>query len=400
MDQIDLRTAVMLPTIFFGVAFFSEVIFAQQPIKQFDVPNTANSLRAYNKLFFVQVGAFRSKENAMQLQKKWQALDHHTVHIKPAGNYYRVRIGPMSGKEVARFKSKHRGDKSYFSSVFVLNDYSSQINRKSIIKSVSSSSIAPQIITQQHNNLSPMPIKREVSRYNDNWYLGVDVGQLKSTINSVTSVNNGSNFTTPYNHDIYTLNAHKPIVLAVEGGQYWQQDNRWFPTYYLGLRYQHLFSSNVKGSVTQYSLPSTLNYNYTWSVSTEVLSAYTKIDLVSLGPIMPYVNVGVGASLNRSGSYKESALSGVTPRISPNYAAGSQPSFTYDVGAGIDVALKPNLIFALGYDYQNLGALRSGSGQSTWSGERLNAGQLRVNTFLLGITYLFDVIDKPKNLKR
>lgn len=384
MDKIDLRTVVMLPTLFLLAACLSEPVCAQQSTNQFDQPNLGTAFKAYDKLFFMQLGAFRSKENAMHLQKKWQALDHYPVHIKQAGNYYRVRIGPMSGKEVAQFKSKHRGDKSYFSS---------RLNRKAVInKSVLSPSIhLPIRVTQQHDNRSSTPLMSVDNSYNGHWYLGVDVGQLTSTMNSVTTVNNGSNFTPPYNHDIYTLNAHKPIVLAVEGGQSWRQDNRWFPNYYLGLRYQHLFSSNVKGSVTQYSLPSTLNYNYTWSVSTDVLSAYTKLDLVTLGPIMPYVNVGVGASFNRSGTYKEAALPGVTPRISPNYAAGTQSSFAYDVGAGLDVALKPNVVFALGYDYQNLGALRSGSGQSTWSGERLSAGQLSVNTFLLGITYLFDV---------
>ena len=204
-------------------------------------------------------------------------------------------------------------------------------------------------------------------------------------------VNNGSLYDEPEDFDRYSLNGPKPILIAAEAGRSWQQERYWLPKYSLGLRYQHLFANTIDGTITQYSLPSKVNYNYTWSVSSDVLSAYTKLDLLTLGPIMPYVNAGLGMSFNRSGAYNEYAASDVTSRVSPDYASCTQSNFAYDLGLGIDAVIRPNIVFSLGYDYQQLGAISSGPGQTTWSGARLNAGTLSTNTLLLGLTYLFDI---------
>lgn len=105
---------------------------------------------------------------------------------------------------------------------------------------------------------------------------------------------------------------------------------------------------------------------------------------------MPYLNGGVGISNNQTNAYKESAFSGVTPRISPNFASQSNSTFAYNLGAGLDIALGPHHFISLGYDYQNFGTFSSGPGKGAeWSSQHLNLGTIKANTLLLGYTHLF-----------
>lgn len=49
----------------------------------------------------------------------------------------------------------------------------------------------------------------------------------------------------------------------------------------------------------------------------------------------------------------------------------------------------PQFIISVGYIYQDLGPVSSGTRVETWSGRSLNAGSYRSNEVLVTATYLF-----------
>lgn len=224
------------------------------------------------------------------------------------------------------------------------------------------------------------------------WFLAGDAGLLwSSSLNNVT-VNNGSLFPPPQNLDIYTARTgSNDAMLALWGGYRWcQGEHPFFPALSLALRYEYVFSRTLNGNVIQYSLPEFNNYTYSLKANADVLSLYSKWDLFQFGKFSPYVDGGLGASFIHGYGYQESALPGVTPRISPAFASHSRTEFAYNFGVGLDVFWIPQIIMSIGYDFQFLGNLSSGVGQGPWSNAKLNIGRYGANTALISFTYLMD----------
>ena len=326
--------------------------------------------------YFVQVGAFVSKDLAYKLKTKLTASTDYPISIHIVGKYYSVVIGPMPS-----------------------------INAVHAIGGVRAAEVvrrAPEVATQtptyrrQISNVKkPSPLKQipSVSSINveNNWFVAANVGAMRTSTKNRMTVQNDSGFPPPSDVDQYSVTTQpKPVVLDFRAGRRWQRDEQWLPAYALALRYQHLFTSNVKGNVTQYSLPEFDNYYYHWGVGADIVSLYSKINLTQYGRVMPYVDAGLGVSLNHSLSYREKAFTGVTPRISPAFGSGTSTELSYNVGAGVDIVLTPKLLASIGYDYQQFGNMSSGNGQSTWSREHLSLGTPTSNMALLGITYLID----------
>lgn len=235
------------------------------------------------------------------------------------------------------------------------------------------------------------------------WYVSADIGAAWSDANGSMTVNNGSNFPPPANVDLYSIaSGDARALLGISAGYRWQRNEQTLPSYSLALRYQHLFTQPIKGTIDQYSLPQFNNYSYSWGIEADVISLYSKIDLMNYKNLMPYVDVGLGVSFNQSTTYQETAFVNVTPRISPAFVSHTRAQFAYNVGAGLDYQIRPQVIVSLGYEYQSFGRVSSGSGQTTWSGTYLNLGNSATNTLLFGATYLFDgqlLLNQDKGLK-
>jgi len=224
----------------------------------------------------------------------------------------------------------------------------------------------------------------------DGWFVGAQLGQLWSSLSDGLTVNNGSPYSPPYNLDSYSLHSNQQSALALMGGYKWFSEREWIPAYTFGIRYQHFFSSNVMGSITQYSLPQFLNYDYSWAISTHVLGLNSKIDLFQYARFTPFFDVGIGIDSIQTSRYRERALPGVTSRLTPGFSNHTQNNLAYNVGAGVDYALKEHILLSLGYDYEYLGDFNSGVGLSTWSAQRLHAGHYKGNMLSLGVTYYFE----------
>lgn len=222
------------------------------------------------------------------------------------------------------------------------------------------------------------------------WYLTVGGGEQYPQFPSSMTVNNNSDFEPPYNQDIYdTKQRHQPFFL-ISAGKRWVRKSHWFPSYSLGLQFQHAFTQDIGGTVTQYSDPEFTNYTYQWNLYSNELLAVGKMNLFSIGRVSPYVSAGIGGVVNTTDNYTESALPGVTaPRTSPGFADESNLQFAYQLGAGVDLQMNKQMLFTIGYLYQDLGEAKSGSGASSWSNRSLDLGTVKTNSVFLALTYLF-----------
>ena len=220
----------------------------------------------------------------------------------------------------------------------------------------------------------------------NSWFIGAGVG--RSWINlkkSSTTVPNGSFVPPPSDQDTYTIKNPSPQTPAqVNVGYRWHQDKKFLPYYSLFVQYRHYYSTEIKGNIYQYSLPGFENYDYRIKYSADLFSLNGKLNLFEYKRMLPYVSAGIGAIYNSLGSYNESALAGVTARISPDYS-NSHSNLALTVGAGIDFKFSKNIWATLGYEFVTQNAVKSGNGVGSWSSTYLNFGRANMNTVFLNI---------------
>ncbi|AWN74053.1 hypothetical protein LEAN103870_17395 [Legionella anisa] len=222
-----------------------------------------------------------------------------------------------------------------------------------------------------------------------NWFISLGGGAQFPDLNSHMNINNGSGFPEPFDQDRYSITNDNGGVIAASAGHRWQNNNFWFPSYSLSIFWQYFFKTHINGEITLYSLPEFTNYNYNFDFVSNLLLASGKINLFQYGIFSPYINGGIGSSFNNISKYSEEAFSGVTPRVSPGFRNSNTSEFAYNVGAGLDMQILPQLILSVGYIYQDLGPISSGNGVDTWAEQSLNPGSYRSNEVLVTATYLF-----------
>lgn len=357
--------------------------------------------------YFIQAGSFRSASYANTLKHQLASRTHYPVQIKSSGSNHTVRIGPFTSvAEVHSFASGKPIPKMTHTAPRPIAKAAPALQR--------SHKKPMPVRSAQHSHSSPPPVinfssgvtakpgvmtkKVVIANGNATWYVGMNAGLIQTKMSKANlTVPNGSDFPPPENVDQYSLKQHRPAIVDLQAGRRWQRNQPWLPSYAIGFRYQHLFTKNIEGTVTQYSLPEFTNYNYRWGVGADTLSLYSKINVVQYARFMPYVDLGIGVSNTQSKTYDETALGDVTPRFSPDYAAKRKAQLTYNLGAGLDFILTPNILISAGYAYQSFGKLSSGAGQGPdWSGTHLSLGHLNTNAGLIGFTYLFETT-KPNS---
>ncbi|QMT60009.1 outer membrane protein [Legionella sp. PC997] len=237
-------------------------------------------------------------------------------------------------------------------------------------------------------------LHHSLSNAQGSWFISLGGGAQFPELNSHTKVNNGSGFPAPYSADRYSIRDNNGGVVAVSAGRRWQNESIWFPSYSLSIFWQYFFTTHISGEITQYSLPQFTNYKYNLDFTSNLLLASGKINVMRYGIFSPFINGGIGSSFNNASNYNESAFAGVTPRVSPEFRNSNTSEFAYNIGAGVDVQLLPQLFLSVGYIFQDLGPLASGNGVNTWTGESLTLGSYRTNEVLITATYLFG---KEKN---
>ncbi|WP_019215533.1 outer membrane protein [Legionella tunisiensis] len=183
------------------------------------------------------------------------------------------------------------------------------------------------------------------------------------------------------------MDSESSAVLGVGGG--YRFTHFIVPAVSVGIHYSHFFSRKIKGQIMQYSLPEFTNYNYQWNLSSDLILASSKINVLEIHHVMPFVQAGIGVSINHMSEYSESVLPNVTPRINPGFSNHNRTTFAYQLGAGLDWAVKPQWLLSVGYEYTDLGKFSSGPGLQEWSSATLSSRTLTSNAAIFGMTYLF-----------
>lgn len=367
MKKRDLNAPTLFMVMLFFISF-SHSVFAQKIIYLTSMHEALNTPCAEE--IIVQIGSFRSEENARRMKMQWENRVKYPIHIKRKGVYYRVTIGPVPPNQVIFLEHK-------------------PAQRVSVTQR-----IRPKMITARHplstTKNQKIPSFSPAFIAEGSWYIGVGAGVLKPNVGSTMRVNNGSDFDPPNNIDLYSTQSSNHPIIAIQGGKFWKRQDKLLPGYALGLRYQYLFPRAISGRVTQYSTSQFNNYAYNWDIQTSVVSAYTKLQLIKFGRVIPYLNGGIGAAFNQSGKYTEIGNPDIDARDTPDFRSGTQTHFAYDLGLGLDVAVNPQIVLSLGYDFQSLGEFSSGRGITTWNSQQLKLDNVYANTALLSLTYLFD----------
>ncbi|HAU1151401.1 TPA: outer membrane beta-barrel protein [Legionella pneumophila] len=351
-------------------AFSSQIIYGTQNAAHI----TGKSLK---RIYFLQLGAFTKKSNAQQLARKIQTKTQYPVIISHSGNTFVVRVGPVNTQELHQLSIR-----------LSQNSNVTPIKYNSSPKQIPTIQTKPQILVKETSR--PLPIDSVTKEMADNrgsWYVAAKIGGQETTPDDQFTVNNDSGFASPFDKDIYTNSSDSSLVLGIGGG--YRFTNMIIPAISVGIYYTHFFNMDINGQVIQYSLPEFTNYNYQWKVKSDLVLASAKANVISWKNLMPFVQGGVGVSSNRASQYYESALPDVTPRISPNFANHTTTVFAYQLGAGLDWEIKPQWLLSLGYEYSDLGKVRSGYGTDSWNRETLSSKNLTSNAGILGFTYLF-----------
>ena len=319
--------------------------------------------------YTVFLGSYSNQHNALGMKARLRAKGY-MANIKRKGRLYVVFIGPTTN-----LKSLRR-----LQNVMPAN---TPIRPVAKIKPHASSRV---VVT--HTTKRP-PVDKDEG-FNNNWFVQAQGGIVVPSRSGQFLIDNGSEYAPPLNVDIYSSGQSNQGAVALTVGKRLATSSSIIDHYSFGGRLHYVIPANVGGTITQYSLPQFLNYDYSRKLSALALTADMKLNAFSFAAFSPYVNGGLGVSLNQVSSYHETALAGVTARISPAYASRSKTQFTYHVGAGFDFMYRDNLLFSAGYEFEDFGNFASGNGQGTWAPAQLGYGSYHANTALLGVTHLID----------
>lgn len=315
--------------------------------------------------FYVQLGAFKIHHYAIQAQGKAQHRYSYPVYIKHrADGYYVVMMGPIRSnpsktQRLPLFHRKHNAQYPYHKTS-----------------------------SRQWFTVADLDQPKKSST-RSNYFMGVQGSALWSMAGDRILVNNHSDLDPPMDVDIYSANDNTRGAIGLVLGETWHENRKILPDYGLGFRYQHLFQNSISGDIEQYSLPQYNNYSYTWGNSANTLTVFTKLNLFNYYHISPYIEAGLGVSFNQTMQYQETAFSGVTPRISPDFGGGTNTAFAYHAGVGVDIPLTNQWSASIGYEYQNLGKVSSKDGRDSWSDTTLSLGNYQLNSVVGRITYWF-----------
>lgn len=230
----------------------------------------------------------------------------------------------------------------------------------------------------QDNNFTPRTelLNKNASFFQSgSWILTAGSGAAFISNHQNAAINNTTGFPTPYGQDIYTTNNNTSTagLLILAGGYQWQHASNWLPHMIIQLKYTRMSNVTFGGQVLKLSIPTANNFIYHYDLQTQSVLLDLKADLTTWHHFMPYLSFGAGPTINHMSNYTEHSNPPYPyVRTSPGFANKTTTNFTYQVGAGIDYDLNQKLIVSMGYVYQNLGDVKTGSGTGpTYTGQSL-----------------------------
>jgi len=348
---------------------------------------------------YIRAGSFSHESNAKRVQALVKSKAHYPVIMAHHQSYYVVTIGPIATAAEARQVADAIPDELSASPARAgKHPFAPKTTMTSAISTVPA--LNQRRETDPVNHIDPAdPIpetKHSVTSLTmpPGWmhgvYLSVGAGDLFNRVEGDNFLATGPGW--PDDH--YNSNGitDQPYF-AVGIGYTWSRSTDWLPYYSLGLKLMYASSATVSGTIDQYSLPQFRNYNFNYDIALLNIMGTVKVDLYRWKNLMPYLTAGIGGANYSTSQYKEAAVGGVTPRVSPGFGAGSGTNFSYTAGVGLDWAALPNLWVNLEYNYMDVGTVSTdkGANYTTLTGMNYSNDALKnkmsSTSVFLGLTY-------------
>lgn len=236
------------------------------------------------------------------------------------------------------------------------------------------------------------PLAFAIANSDENtWFIGAGAGMSWEHLTAdSTQVVNGLPYPYPSNYDHYSIHDLDNGNLQLDiGYRFVDRQCSYFPYIHAFLQYRSYINNDIKGTIEQFSLPEFTNYHYKMAYTADLLTINGKFDIVDYKHFMPYLLIGGGVVFNSVYDYTEEPTANVTPRVSPGYRTNRNTQLALVLGTGIDYNVTENAWISLGYEHVFQGSVKSGSGQSSWAGTRLDFGNVKMDTIYINFTINF-----------
>lgn len=156
----------------------------------------------------------------------------------------------------------------------------------------------------------------------------------------------------------------------------------------LGISYYRNDGYLAQGIVYQFTDPAMGNLFYQYSIQSQRFLLESKLLATCHEKYHPFINVGLGRSKNTASDYVETAVVSTSVPMSPGFSNNTSYSFTYLIGAGVEIDIDTHTRLGVMYRYVNLGRANLGTTPLQESATTLNNDPLYTNEFMLQLTYL------------
>lgn len=320
---------------------------------------------------YIQVGTFANQANAKRIAASIKSNTKYPAQIYHRRNFYIVSVGPLHSAPQVR------------QAAYALSPDTHPATPAPVV--VEAQKVAPAPIEMPVTVEKPMSVEKPVTQApkqgtnyfnfipnvstifkapsSDPWtnsvYFNLGVGDRFYRVSGDNKVGTGDGWP-PDHYGTTTINDQPYFSLIA--GYTWSRPDVWLPYYSLGVQMAYTSTTTISGYIDQYSLPAFRNYNFDYEVSMLNIMGTAKVDIYRWQQLMPYLTAGLGIANYATSNYNETALSGVTPRVSPGFGNGSGNNFSYSVGLGLDYILLNNIWFNAEYNYTNFGVVSTENG--------------------------------------
>ncbi len=156
----------------------------------------------------------------------------------------------------------------------------------------------------------------------------------------------------------------------------------------LGVSYYENSGYLAQGIVYQFTDPAMGNLFYQYSIQSQRLLLEGKLLTTCHQKYHPFINVGLGRTKNTASDYIETPVVSTSVPMTPGFGNNTSYSFTYLIGAGIEMDIDPHTRLGLMYRYVNLGKANLGTTPLQESTTTLSNNPLYTNEVMLQLTYL------------
>ena len=285
--------------------------------------------------FLLQVGEFRSMDNARGLSDRLRSSIQAPVSIRPHYKIQRVVIGPLESSTAVRKIAC-----SLLESPVTHHNYKMTHAKKLAIPSVEKAIL----------NISSDVWGDKPSHFELSGALGASWYQARNSHLQITAEE----------RDTDVVSRATSSMLYSAGIGYRASSNALARRSYLtGLLVQlnyYYGTSSIKGDAWQYESSDVINYTFKAPIKTSRLMLELRPDLFVYKGYTPYGIFGAGAAWSKM-SYSESPIGSADPLGATLLQNAMNTTVAYDLGVGLSKSVTPNITVGIEYLYTALGTL-------------------------------------------